>query len=317
MRVTVKTKLASAFGVIIMLSAVAGGVAYNKLNMLASNQEQLVAQAGRIEKIGALQNAIQGTSRMEKNAILASTDAEVDGFNKTLLERRAKALTLKDELYASANEQGKALLDQAGAKLAKQIETQDRTIKLTKLNSNIVGGRIWAAEGTAAVRDFDTATGALLAEIAKSQVSAKTAPASLALELGQIEAARLQGLVYEMLAATSVETLEAADKSLIAQFDTAKQELTKASASVSGLGLSPAALTTSFDKLRSVARLPSQKLCCLASSEHQSSSPLAPPSGFRSASAAAFAVHLLSPTPWRSGISIRRLNTQATTRLAT
>jgi methyl-accepting chemotaxis protein len=48
MRFTVKAKLASAFGVVILLSMIAGGVAYVKLSDMASTTEGLVAAAGRI-----------------------------------------------------------------------------------------------------------------------------------------------------------------------------------------------------------------------------------------------------------------------------
>ena len=48
MRFTVKAKLACAFGVIIVLSAVAGTMAYTKLGDMVFGMNDLVARAGRI-----------------------------------------------------------------------------------------------------------------------------------------------------------------------------------------------------------------------------------------------------------------------------
>jgi len=56
MRFTVKAKLASAFGVVILLSMVAGGVAYLKLNDMAGTTEHLTARAGRLAKVADLRN---------------------------------------------------------------------------------------------------------------------------------------------------------------------------------------------------------------------------------------------------------------------
>ena len=50
MRFTVKAKLASAFGIIIALSMVAGGVAYVKLGDMMATADSMVLRAKRMEK---------------------------------------------------------------------------------------------------------------------------------------------------------------------------------------------------------------------------------------------------------------------------
>ncbi len=45
MRFTVKAKLASAFGAVIVLSMITGGVAYNSSLTLTEQQERIVGQA--------------------------------------------------------------------------------------------------------------------------------------------------------------------------------------------------------------------------------------------------------------------------------
>ena len=49
MRFTVKAKLASSFGLIIVLSMVAGGVAYLKLTDMMMGSEALIARAARMQ----------------------------------------------------------------------------------------------------------------------------------------------------------------------------------------------------------------------------------------------------------------------------
>ena len=58
MRLTVKAKLAGAFGVVIVLSMVAGGVAYLKLTEMVATAESLVSRSDRMEKATELECSI-------------------------------------------------------------------------------------------------------------------------------------------------------------------------------------------------------------------------------------------------------------------
>ena len=58
MRLTVKAKLAGAFGVVILLSMVAGGVAYLKLSDMLVTAEGLISRTGRIEKAAELEKGV-------------------------------------------------------------------------------------------------------------------------------------------------------------------------------------------------------------------------------------------------------------------
>ena len=53
MRFTVKAKLASAFGAVIVLSMITGAIAYTKLSSLSDSEERTVAQASRLKMAGA------------------------------------------------------------------------------------------------------------------------------------------------------------------------------------------------------------------------------------------------------------------------
>ncbi|WP_439364471.1 methyl-accepting chemotaxis protein [Bradyrhizobium sp. DASA03005] len=131
MRFTVKAKLASAFGVVILLSIIAGAVGYMKLADMVGTTESLVSRAGRMEKASGLKEGILFQLRAEKNSILAS-DAEYDQFVADLAKTREQLLKLKEEIHAAASENGKKLIDGFSAAYSKMNAFQDETVKLAR-----------------------------------------------------------------------------------------------------------------------------------------------------------------------------------------
>src|SRR5258708_10704811 len=104
MRFTGKAKLASAFGVVILLSMIAGAVGYMKLSDMVATTETLVSRAGRMEKAAELKEGVLLLVRAEKNSILTATDAEYDQFLADLTKNREVLTKSKDEIYAQASE---------------------------------------------------------------------------------------------------------------------------------------------------------------------------------------------------------------------
>jgi methyl-accepting chemotaxis protein len=131
MRFTVKAKLASAFGVVILLSMIAGGVAYLKLNDMVATAEHLSARAGRLAKVGELQEAVLLQVRAEKNTILAA-EADQDKFIGQIAQLRERAMKVKDEVYSSASETGRKLIDTFAVAYANSNAVQDQTLALAK-----------------------------------------------------------------------------------------------------------------------------------------------------------------------------------------
>ncbi|MBR0785064.1 methyl-accepting chemotaxis protein, partial [Bradyrhizobium iriomotense] len=131
MRFTVKAKLASAFGVVILLSMIAGGVAYLKLNEMVGTTEHLSARAGRLAKVAELQESVLLQVRAEKNAILAP-DADQDKFIGQIAQLRERAMRTKDEAYKGASENGKKMIDVFAAAYSSWSVVQDQTLKLAK-----------------------------------------------------------------------------------------------------------------------------------------------------------------------------------------
>jgi methyl-accepting chemotaxis protein len=97
MRFTVKAKLASAFGVIIALSMVAGGVAYQKLGDMMSTTDTMVLRAKRMERAMEIEKQLLSQVRAEKNAIIG-TEAEAAEFAAEALRSRESVLKTKDEV---------------------------------------------------------------------------------------------------------------------------------------------------------------------------------------------------------------------------
>ncbi|WP_298241403.1 methyl-accepting chemotaxis protein [uncultured Bradyrhizobium sp.] len=131
MRFTVKAKLASAFGAVIVLFMVAGAVSYMKLSDMAATAESMVLRAKRMEKAAEVEKIIYQQLRAEKNAILG-TPAEADEFAANAAKLRDEATKTKDEVYAMASEGGKKLLDNFASAYARMNAYQEETIRLAK-----------------------------------------------------------------------------------------------------------------------------------------------------------------------------------------
>ena len=95
MRFTVKAKLAGAFGAVIILTMVTGGVAYIKLNQLAATSADLVVRAGRGDKAAEIQTDILYQIQAEKNLIIASDDADIAKFAAEIKKQRENAVRLE------------------------------------------------------------------------------------------------------------------------------------------------------------------------------------------------------------------------------
>ena len=132
MRFTVKAKLASAFGVVILLSMIAGAIGYLKLSDMVETTEALVGRAGRMEKAAELKEGVLFLVRAEKNSILAVSDAEYDQFQSDLARNREALAKSKDEITAAASESGKKLMESFAVAFAKLNAYQEETVRFAK-----------------------------------------------------------------------------------------------------------------------------------------------------------------------------------------
>jgi methyl-accepting chemotaxis protein len=252
MRFTVKTKLASAFGAIIMLSMITGGTAYQKLTQLSETADTLVQRALRIDQAGSLQNEVLYQSRGERDLMIMTKDAEIQKIAEQIRQHRKEAMRLRDELAAKASESGRRLLDKFSEAFEKMNTTEETIIKLATANSNNRGARLWGSEGQQIVKDWNAPIDVLWNEAGRQAVSASQNAALMALQTVRLEGARLQRQVALTLSASSMDELNAAMKVLAERIDALKVALQHNDAAVSAAGLSPSALATQSDRLFNV-----------------------------------------------------------------
>jgi methyl-accepting chemotaxis protein len=201
MRFTVKAKLASAFGVVILLSMIAGGVAYIKLSDMVVTAEDLVARAGRMGKAAEFEKGILLQVRAEKNVIVSASDTESEQFAAEIGVLRTSLAKTRDEVHAAASEEGRKFIERFTAAYSNMEAVQDQTIKLAKLDKAKAAERSMT-EGRKAV------TGAL--DAANDYVvHVKKAMADQA-ERAREDGSRAQILLLSLVAASFVIAVAAA-----------------------------------------------------------------------------------------------------------
>ena len=178
MRFTVKAKLASAFGAIIILSAVTGGVAYMNLSELAATSRTLVSRGERLDKAAQLQAAVLDEVRAQKDMILSKEDADVNSHADGVKKFRAEAASLRDAINATTNEAGKALMAKFLAESEKANKVEDEIIRLAKLDSSDRANQYWKTDGAAAVKAFNEALDAAVVKLDRAPPSVEILKAS-------------------------------------------------------------------------------------------------------------------------------------------
>ncbi|KYG98073.1 methyl-accepting chemotaxis protein [Bradyrhizobium sp. DOA1] len=206
MRFTVKAKLASAFGAVIALSMITGGVAYHSLSTLTEQQERIVGQANRTKLAADVMSAIQSQQRAETRMIQAVSDKETQDNYNAMLTRREKTLKLNSELYSKASEAGRRLLDQAAGPIKRMNEQEDQAGKFALLNSNNRAAQLWKSEGQPAVKDLDAMLDAALVEAGGSGSESQRAAGLLT---ARSEVARLARSVVSSYSVTTLQEVEA------------------------------------------------------------------------------------------------------------
>ncbi|MBB5046038.1 methyl-accepting chemotaxis protein [Rhodopseudomonas rhenobacensis] len=253
MRFSVKAKLATTFGAVTILSLITGGVAYLKLVSLEAAQQGLVQQGLRMEKTADLMGEIQSAQRAENRMINATSEKDTADNYRALLERHDKALKLKDELTAIASEEGKRQLGLATDKLKHMYDLQKQSGKLALLNSNNHAAQLWSVEGLSAARELNASIDVAFADLNKAPDRIENVRALLTLQSARLEAARLARLVVTTFSASSVEQLEAEQKTAVAQATELKSSIGQALNQLGGLGVAVNNITRDYERFSGVA----------------------------------------------------------------
>jgi methyl-accepting chemotaxis protein len=248
MRFTVKAKLASAFGVVIILSMVTGGVAYLKLNQSAATSADLVARAGRLDKANNIQTDMLYQVRAEQSVIIASSDADIAKFAAELKTQRENAHRTLTEVTAVASEAGKVLLGKFSASYEKMNAVEDNVVKFGTLNSNNRASDFWGGEGVTALKGFNETLDAAIASVNRAPASVESGRALFALQTVRVEGARALRILYQAIAASSEDELAGFIKDLAEKNDALAKAMQLAAPQASALGTSTDGVAAQTDR---------------------------------------------------------------------
>ncbi|WP_405054232.1 methyl-accepting chemotaxis protein [Telmatospirillum sp.] len=214
MRVSVKVKLAIAFGLIIALSLVAAVAAINSLAGMNDRIDKLVnVSSERVKWAEVMENKLFGLQKAEKNEILATTDQLMDRYEGDIKTFRTQMREAADKLAGVISSDQKGKLAAFNASYEKFSASQDKVIQLTRLNSE---ERVRVLSETEATAIFNQAYGALqpLAERLAGQAASGQDRATAA-----VAAQRLLALLIQVdrdqkqiIIATDDQKLDAATK---------------------------------------------------------------------------------------------------------
>src|SRR5689334_8417063 len=166
MRFTVKAKLASAFGVVLLLSMAAGGLAYVKLTEMIDTADSLVSRAGRMDRAAEIEKGILLQVRAEKNLIMAP-EGEADRFLAEIAKQRETLSKLKEEIHAAASSEGKKLIENFGAAYTRMNAVQDEALKTARTDKAKAAERS-QTDVRKAVGEAMEAAGAYVANVKKN-----------------------------------------------------------------------------------------------------------------------------------------------------
>ncbi|MBC9207463.1 MCP four helix bundle domain-containing protein, partial [Roseomonas aerophila] len=133
MRLTIKAKLAAAFGTIILLASGAAGLGIHQLSTFNDQVED--AMEGPVQRVQIARdvfNAMLMVVRAEKNLLLADTPDAMAAMDRQIVEQRAQALASREQLYRLASEQGRRLIGEFDASWSQYVMVQDRLRQLVQ-----------------------------------------------------------------------------------------------------------------------------------------------------------------------------------------
>jgi methyl-accepting chemotaxis protein len=225
MRFTVKAKLASAFGAVIVLSMITGAIAYSKLSSLSEAEERTVAQASRLKMAGDIMDLIQREERSESRMISAVTDKDTQDSYDAMMAGRANVLKLRQDLYASASEAAKQVLEQANGPLKRMNELEDQAGKLALLNSNNKAAEIWQGVGQPAAKQLDATLDSVVAELNKGASDSQRAVTMLL--TAELDAARLSRAIISAYTSSNLQGVDADVKEAQQRLSAVKADISK------------------------------------------------------------------------------------------
>ena len=218
MRVTIKTKLGLAFGLIIAMSAGAITLGVENLGSLNTSLNKLVeGPAAQRTMALRLVNDVLLLIRAQKNMLLAGDDTIAAKFEAEDQQQRTTIDQQRAELETSVDADGKTSVSAFNAAYQKFLAIDDKVRDLGRHNSNNVAQAWMEKDGTAL---FDQANHNLAGLIARLQQSAATAATQHAIVVSadiQTLLATLQRDDDNVIIATTDETMAPYHKAIVAE----------------------------------------------------------------------------------------------------
>jgi len=214
MRFTVKAKLAVAFGSIVLLAMVAGGVAFTKISALDETIELLgKKQAKHLDQAQEMKVHLLLGLAAEKQMTTAGSDEEI-ARNAAEMDKEmsAVAATLEDIYSGAVTEEGRTRLGAMKTALTKKRDELEQVRKFTSVNSS---GRAIAAfhsDGEPAFKTMSDGLAALLSGLEAGDRTPDRQRAILAAASLGAAAERVWGSTQYLLRLTNPEELTTAVK---------------------------------------------------------------------------------------------------------
>jgi methyl-accepting chemotaxis protein len=247
MKLSIKLKLAGAFGLVISMSMAAGGIAYVKMTSIDETYSNLIeVHAKRAILIENLKQEMLDTTILQANLIMENTDAGVNQYWDTLVKQRSHAEDIFQTVYGMATEEGKKILDKFKTAFDRQVVIQDKLGSSARLNSVAHATRVLNEEGKPALETINAG----LKHVADELKAADRTSALLTLERlrTSIEAARNE--MKEFLLSdgmVELERRETALKETLQNLRREREQMRKIAAEA-GLGDAADALGEPFER---------------------------------------------------------------------
>jgi len=163
MRISVKIKLAAAFGVVILLLVVAASSALNGLSDINTNLNNLVnGPVKRQYLIQQIEISAIELMRQEKNIVLAPTEEEWTRVSSHIDQSRESIRKYGDDYFAIASEEGKKRFTLFRENLDKYYAVQNKIRELAKIRSNDKAAELAGGEGRKVMNGIVESFGPLL-----------------------------------------------------------------------------------------------------------------------------------------------------------
>jgi methyl-accepting chemotaxis protein len=206
MKLSIKLKLAGAFGLVISMSMAAGGIAYVKMTSIDETYTNLIQVAAKRSVLAEnLKQHLLSTTILQSNMIMENADAGIAQYWATLTKERLATEETFQKLYGlSATEEGKKLLQKFKAAFDRQVAIQDQVASFARMNSVVHANKVLADEGKPAL----DAAAASLNRLVDEVKGGERGGALLAFERLRTEMAATRNEMREFLLADTMADLE-------------------------------------------------------------------------------------------------------------